>query len=70
MPDPLRVLVVLAAPVLRRQAILEQTPGVGFQLERPMAVRLLQAQGRRARRLEDGLLEWRTEGNPVEVGAA
>ncbi|HEY0773277.1 MAG TPA: metalloregulator ArsR/SmtB family transcription factor [Nocardioidaceae bacterium] len=34
------------------------------------AVRLLQSQGRRARRLEEGLLEWRTEGNPVEVGAA
>lgn len=33
------------------------------------AVRLLQAQGRRARRLQDGLLEWRTEGNPVEVVA-
>jgi rhodanese-related sulfurtransferase/DNA-binding transcriptional ArsR family regulator len=33
------------------------------------AVRLLQAQGRRARRLEDGLLEWRTHGHPVEVGA-
>lgn len=33
------------------------------------AVRLLQAQGHRARRLEEGLLEWRTEGNPVEVGA-
>jgi rhodanese-related sulfurtransferase/DNA-binding transcriptional ArsR family regulator len=34
------------------------------------AVRLLQAQGRPARRLEQGLLEWRTEGNPVETGAA
>jgi rhodanese-related sulfurtransferase len=34
------------------------------------AVRLLQAQGLRARRLEQGLLEWRTEGNPVESGAA
>ena len=33
------------------------------------AVRLLQAQGRSARRLEQGLLEWRTEGNPVEVVA-
>ena len=33
------------------------------------AVRLLQAKGRRARRLEDGLLEWRTSGHPVEVGA-
>lgn len=33
------------------------------------AVRLLQAKGRRARRLEDGLLEWRTKGLPVEVGA-
>lgn len=33
------------------------------------AVRLLQAQGRRARRLQDGLLEWRTQGHPVEVGA-
>lgn len=34
------------------------------------AVRLLQAQGRSARRLEDGLLEWRTNGHPVEVGVA
>jgi rhodanese-related sulfurtransferase/DNA-binding transcriptional ArsR family regulator len=33
------------------------------------AVRLLQAQGRRARRLEDGLLEWRTHGLPLEVRA-
>jgi rhodanese-related sulfurtransferase len=33
------------------------------------AVRLLHARGRRARRLEDGLLEWRTKGHPVEVGA-
>ena len=33
------------------------------------AVRLLTAQGRHARRLEDGLLEWRTQGHPVEVGA-
>jgi rhodanese-related sulfurtransferase len=33
------------------------------------AVRLLQARGRSARRLEQGLLEWRTEGNPVEVVA-
>lgn len=33
------------------------------------AVRLLRAQGRSARRLEDGLLEWRTQGHPVEVGA-
>ena len=33
------------------------------------AVRLLQAKGRRARRLEDGLLEWRTSGHPVEFGA-
>lgn len=33
------------------------------------AVRLLQAKGRRARRLEDGLLEWRTQGHPVEITA-
>lgn len=33
------------------------------------AVRLLRAQGHHARRLEDGLLEWRTQGHPVEVGA-
>ncbi len=33
------------------------------------AVRLLQDEGRRARRLEDGLLEWRLAGLPVEVGA-
>jgi rhodanese-related sulfurtransferase/DNA-binding transcriptional ArsR family regulator len=32
------------------------------------AVRLLQARGRQARRLQDGLLEWRTHGLPVEVG--
>jgi rhodanese-related sulfurtransferase len=33
------------------------------------AVRLLRAEGRQARRLEDGLLEWRLEGLPVEAGA-
>ncbi len=33
------------------------------------AVRLLKAHGRQARRLEDGLLEWRVHGLPVEVGA-
>jgi rhodanese-related sulfurtransferase len=32
------------------------------------AVRLLRAQGRQARRLQDGLLEWRLEGLPVEAG--
>lgn len=32
------------------------------------AVRLLRSHGRRARRLEDGLLEWRLEGLPVEAG--
>lgn len=33
------------------------------------AVRLLAGQGIRARRLEDGMLEWRTHALPVEVGA-
>lgn len=33
------------------------------------AVRLLQGRGVRAKRLEDGMLEWRTHGHPVEVGA-
>ena len=33
------------------------------------AVRLLGAQGIAAQRLEDGMLEWRTHGHPVEVGA-
>lgn len=33
------------------------------------AVRLLRAEGRQARRLEDGLLEWRLKGLPVEAGA-
>jgi rhodanese-related sulfurtransferase len=33
------------------------------------AVRLLEAAGIEARRLEDGMLEWRTHGHPVEVGA-
>lgn len=32
------------------------------------AVRLLTAEGVDARRLEDGMLEWRTHGHPVEVG--
>lgn len=32
------------------------------------AVRLLKAHGRRAQRLEDGMLEWRLAGLPVEVG--
>ena len=31
------------------------------------AVRLLRSHGVRARRLQDGLLEWRTQGHPVEV---
>ncbi len=34
------------------------------------AVRLLEAEGIVARRLEDGMLEWRTHGHPVQVGAA
>lgn len=33
------------------------------------AVRLLGGAGVQARRLEDGMLEWRTHGHPVEVGA-
>ncbi|GAA2145005.1 metalloregulator ArsR/SmtB family transcription factor [Nocardioides koreensis] len=33
------------------------------------AVRLLGGEGIAARRLEDGMLEWRTHGHPVEVGA-
>lgn len=32
------------------------------------AVRLLRSQGRTARRLEDGMLEWRVAGLPVEAG--
>ena len=32
------------------------------------AVRLLRADGRHARRLQDGLLEWRLAGLPIEVG--
>ena len=32
------------------------------------AVRILGAEGLPARRLEDGMLEWRTHGHPVEVG--
>lgn len=34
------------------------------------AVRLLGGQRVQARRLEDGMLEWRTSGLPVSVGAA
>lgn len=34
------------------------------------AVRLLAAEGRRAVRLEDGMLEWRAAGLPVAVGAS
>ena len=33
------------------------------------AVRLLRAGGSQARRLEDGMLEWRTHGHPVEVAS-
>lgn len=33
------------------------------------AVRLLNAHGQQARRLEDGMLEWRLAGHPVEVSA-
>ena len=35
----------------------------------PDAVRLLGGEGIDALRLEDGMLEWRTHGHPVEVGA-
>lgn len=34
------------------------------------AVRLLRAEGRTARRLEDGMLEWRVAGLPIEEAAA
>lgn len=34
------------------------------------AVDLLRSQGRRARRLEDGMLEWRLEARPVSTGRA
>lgn len=34
------------------------------------AVRLLAADGVAARRLEDGMLEWRTHGHPVETGGS
>lgn len=34
------------------------------------AVRLLASEGVTARRLEDGMLEWRTHGHPVAAGAA
>lgn len=34
------------------------------------AVRLLATEGVTAQRLEDGMLEWRTHGHPVEVGPA
>jgi len=34
------------------------------------AVRLLGGEGVSALRLEDGMLEWRTHGHPVEIGAA
>ncbi len=34
------------------------------------AVRLLGAEGIAARRLQDGMLEWRTHGHPVEVGVS
>ncbi len=34
------------------------------------AVRLLSAAGVEARRLEDGMLEWRTHGHPVEMAAS
>jgi rhodanese-related sulfurtransferase len=33
------------------------------------AVRLLRDRGIAARRLEGGMLEWRSAGHPVEVGA-
>lgn len=34
------------------------------------AVRILKDSGRRAQRLQDGMLEWRLAGLPVEIGAA
>ncbi len=42
----------------------------GFCVMAHDAVRLLGAEGIEARRLEDGMLEWRTHGHPVEVGAS
>ena len=66
---PLGSLVARASELRDTPAVVAYCRG-SFCVMAHDAVRLLGAQGVAARRLEDGMLEWRTHGHPVEVGAS
>ncbi|MDO9496355.1 MAG: metalloregulator ArsR/SmtB family transcription factor [Nocardioides sp.] len=57
-----------AVEELRDKAVIAYCRGASCVLAHD-AVRLLGGEGIEARRLEDGMLEWRTHGHPVEVSA-
>jgi rhodanese-related sulfurtransferase/DNA-binding transcriptional ArsR family regulator len=65
---PLATLTERAASLLEGPEVVAYCRG-SFCVMAHDAVRLLGAEGVEARRLEDGMLEWRTHGHPVEVGA-
>lgn len=65
---PLGSLMTLAADLRTAPEVVTYCRG-SFCVMAHDAVRLLGAEGIRARRLEDGMLEWRTNNLPVEVGA-
>ena len=64
---PLGVLADEAAALLDGHEVITYCRG-SFCVMAHDAVRLLEAEGVRSRRLEDGMLEWRSAGRPVEVG--
>lgn len=66
---PLEVLGAMSASLSQGPPVVAYCRGTFCVLAHD-AVRLLAVEGITARRLEDGMLEWRTHGHPVEVGAA
>ncbi len=66
---PLGSLTALAAELRDAPEVVAYCRG-SFCVMAHDAVRVLGAEGVAARRLEDGMLEWRTHGHPVEVGAS
>ncbi len=66
---PLGALAALAHELRGAPAVVAYCRG-SFCVMAHDAVRLLGAEGVPARRLEDGMLEWRTHGHPVQVGVA
>lgn len=66
---PLGVLAERAAELRDAREVIAYCRG-SFCVMAHDAVRLLEAEGVTARRLEDGMLEWRSSGLPVEVGVA